>query len=91
MPVLWIVRCLPKARGAPGLILEGRRSALQGCSHPWLWTHGSNEDGMEQYPFMEPQSKLSPCASSPYFITEASYIWCFRSLGETHTEPPTGG
>lgn len=38
---------------------------------------------MEQDPCTEPQSKLSPCASSPYFITEASYIWRFLSLGET--------
>lgn len=38
---------------------------------------------------MEPQ--LSPCASSPYLITEASYIWRFRSLGQTQTEPPTVG
>lgn len=29
--------------------------------------------------------RLSPCASSPYFITEASYIWRFRSLGGTQT------
>lgn len=84
-PVPCICRCLPKARAAPGSILEGRRSTLQGCSPPWLWTHGSNDGGMEQHPCMEPQSKLSPCASSPYFITEASYIWRFRRLGETQT------
>ena len=41
--------------------------------------------GMEQHLRMEAQSKPSPCASSPYFITEASYIWHFRSLGGTQT------
>lgn len=46
---------------------------------------GAVEMGMEQHQCVEPQSKPSPCASSPYFITEASYIWRFRSLGGTRT------
>lgn len=43
------------------------------------------ERGLEQHLCVELQSKTSPCASSPYFITEASYIWRFRSLGGTET------
>lgn len=74
-----------QSKGSTWLDPGGARSTLQGYSHPWLWTHGSNEDGMKQHPCMEPQSKLSPCASSPYFITEASYIWRFRSLGKTQS------
>lgn len=32
------------------------------------------------------ETQCSPCASSPYFITEALYIWRFRILGGTETD-----
>lgn len=51
----------------------------------WLHRGGESPTGMEQHQRVLLQSKPSPCASSPYFITEASYIWRFRSLGGTQT------